>query len=148
MSRTLDDAAPRRETYRERHRRQRRQEFLDIGMFDTVLSLFFNDVDLCRRLAARGRRIRFIAESEVRHHEGASTSKRSEEFGNSLWESNRRSYFRKWTGRSGSAFVATSIAASAVATTLRILLGPRKLREKMSAVKRRWAFARRCLGHR
>ena len=37
------------------------------------LSLFFNDVDLCRRLWAGGRRIRYVATAEVLHHRGAST---------------------------------------------------------------------------
>ena len=73
-----------------------RQEFLDMGGFDEELFLFFNDVDLCRRLWKAGRRIHYLAEAEVAHHRGASTKK----YGSFVvtWFRNRISYYRKHYG--------------------------------------------------
>jgi N-acetylglucosaminyl-diphospho-decaprenol L-rhamnosyltransferase len=76
-----------------------RQEFLDLGGFDEDLWLFFNDVDLCRRMWSDGRRIRYVAEAEVLHHEGASTKS----FGKFvvMWHRNRLQYYRKHYGLLG-----------------------------------------------
>lgn len=51
----------------------RRREYLDVGGLDPRLSLYYNDVDLCRKLWRRGRRIRYFVEATVLHHLGAST---------------------------------------------------------------------------
>ncbi len=53
----------------------RREALDDVGLLDEELFLFFNDVDLCRRLWRRGWRIRYLADANVVHHGGASTSK-------------------------------------------------------------------------
>jgi GT2 family glycosyltransferase len=58
-----------------------RDEFMRLGGLDPVLSLFYNDVDLCLRLSRGGRRIHYLATAVVMHHQGASTKKRVEEFG-------------------------------------------------------------------
>jgi len=73
-----------------------RQEFLDLGGLDEDLFLFFNDVDLCRRLWARGRRIRYLAEVSVMHHGGAST--RGFDQFVVTWHKNRLAYYRKHYG--------------------------------------------------
>jgi GT2 family glycosyltransferase len=53
-----------------------RRSVLDaIGLFDEELWLFFNDVDLSKRMAAAGWKTRYVAEARVLHHEGASTKK-------------------------------------------------------------------------
>lgn len=74
-----------------------RAEYLRGGGLDPSLWLFFNDVDLCRRLWKAGRRIRYVAEAEVVHHGGASTSK----YGSFVvtWFRNRIAYYRKHYGR-------------------------------------------------
>ena len=75
-----------------------RQAVLDqIGLFDEDLWLFFNDVDLSRRMHAAGWRTRYLAQAEVVHHVGASTSK----FGSfvPVWQRNRLAYYRKHYGR-------------------------------------------------
>lgn len=73
-----------------------REEYLDMGGLDEDLWLFFNDVDLCRRLRERGRRIRYLAEAEVMHHVGGSTKG----YGKFVvtWHRNRIAYYRKHYG--------------------------------------------------
>ncbi|MCA8972535.1 MAG: glycosyltransferase family 2 protein [Planctomycetes bacterium] len=81
----------------------RRELFEELGGFDEELWLFFNDVDLCKRIHERGLRIRYLAGPTVEHHLGASTFA----FGPRLvlWARNRRTYYRKHYGRLGAAFV-------------------------------------------
>lgn len=74
----------------------KRQEYVDGGGLDEQLWLFFNDVDICRRLWKNGRRVRYIAESEVMHHEGASTKGFAKFV--VMWHRNRMSYYRKHYG--------------------------------------------------
>ena len=68
--------------------------------FDPVLWLFFNDVDLCKRLKAEGWKIAYVAEVAILHHEGKSTSQ-VPNFGQ-LWHVNRLAYYRKHFGWRGS----------------------------------------------
>ena len=73
-----------------------RDEFLAMGGLDEELFLFFNDVDICRRLAKKGRKIHYLAESAVTHHGGAST-KGFQKFV-VIWHRNRLAYYRKHYG--------------------------------------------------
>jgi GT2 family glycosyltransferase len=73
-----------------------RGEYLALGGLDEDLWLFFNDVDLCRRLWKRGRRVRYVADAEVMHHEGAST--RGFRKFVVIWHRNRIAYYRKHYG--------------------------------------------------
>lgn len=77
----------------------RTAEWRALGGFDEQLSLFYNDVDLCRRLVRQGRRIRYVAEAEVMHHRGASTKNFARML--VIWHKNRISYFTKHHGRFG-----------------------------------------------
>jgi N-acetylglucosaminyl-diphospho-decaprenol L-rhamnosyltransferase len=74
----------------------RTEEFVAMGGLDEELALFFNDVDMCKRLHRRRRKVHYLAEAEVMHHRGASTSR----FGRMLviWHRNRLSYYRKHHG--------------------------------------------------
>jgi N-acetylglucosaminyl-diphospho-decaprenol L-rhamnosyltransferase len=54
----------------------RRSDFLAVGGFDPGYRLFVEDLDLCERLRAAGRRVRFEPRAEVVHRVGASTSHR------------------------------------------------------------------------
>ncbi len=74
-----------------------REEYLQLGGLDEELWLFFNDVDLCRQLQQRGRRVRYVADAEVMHHEGAST--RGFRKFVVIWHRNRIAYYRKHYGR-------------------------------------------------
>lgn len=69
----------------------------ELGGFDEDLPLFFGDVDLCKRLHASGRAVRFLAGSQVLHHGGASTRQLPDFV--SLWHRDRLTYFRKHHGR-------------------------------------------------
>jgi N-acetylglucosaminyl-diphospho-decaprenol L-rhamnosyltransferase len=54
----------------------RRSDFDAVRGFDPGYQLFVEDVDLCDRLRARGRRIRFVPGAVVEHRVGASTAHR------------------------------------------------------------------------
>ena len=77
----------------------RTAEWRQLGGFDEVLSLFYNDVDLCLRLRRAGRRIRYVAEAEVMHHRGASTKNFARML--VLWHKNRSAYYGKHWGLLG-----------------------------------------------
>jgi GT2 family glycosyltransferase len=81
----------------------RAAEWQELGGFDERLSLFYNDVDLCRRVRAKGLRIRYEAEAEVLHHRGASTRS----FGKMLvlWHRNRLAYYQKHYGGLGTLWI-------------------------------------------
>lgn len=74
----------------------RTAEYRALGGFDEELWLFFNDVDLCKRVWKRGQRIRYLAEFEVMHHGGAST--RHFPTFVVIWHRNRLAYYRKHYG--------------------------------------------------
>lgn len=52
----------------------RREVMEKIGLLDEELFLFFNDVDYCKKILKAGWRIRYLADSNIIHHGGASTS--------------------------------------------------------------------------
>ena len=54
----------------------RRSDLERVGGFDPGYHLFVEDVDLCERLRAAGRRVRFEPAAEVVHRVGASTTNR------------------------------------------------------------------------
>jgi len=83
-----------------------------IGFFDESLWLFFNDVDLSKRMDAAGYKTRYVAEARVLHHEGASTSK----YGRFLveWQRNRLTYYRKHHGWTGGLWLKACVAFSYV----------------------------------
>jgi N-acetylglucosaminyl-diphospho-decaprenol L-rhamnosyltransferase len=54
----------------------RRSDFDAVGGFDPGYGLFVEDVDLCDRLRAGGRRVRFVPSALVEHRVGASTGQR------------------------------------------------------------------------
>jgi GT2 family glycosyltransferase len=68
-----------------------------VGMFDERLWLFYNDVDLSKRLAQAGLRTRYLAEARVVHHVGASTKKFAAFVPE--YQRNRLVYYRKHHGR-------------------------------------------------
>ncbi|MGE3175597.1 MAG: glycosyltransferase family 2 protein [Planctomycetota bacterium] len=74
----------------------RRQEYVEMGGLDEELSLFFNDVDLSKRLWDRGRRVHYLAAAEVMHHRGASTRSFTKML--VIWHKNRIAYYKKHFG--------------------------------------------------
>jgi N-acetylglucosaminyl-diphospho-decaprenol L-rhamnosyltransferase len=75
----------------------RRAEWNRYGGLDEQLALFFNDVDLARRLWRDGRRIHYLASAEVLHHRGASTRNFAKML--VIWHQNRLHYYQKHHGR-------------------------------------------------
>jgi N-acetylglucosaminyl-diphospho-decaprenol L-rhamnosyltransferase len=78
----------------------RTAEWRAFGGLDERLSLFYNDVDLCKRLWQQGRRIHYLASAEVTHHRGGSTRNFARML--VLWHRNRLAYCGKhygWLGR-------------------------------------------------
>lgn len=74
----------------------RRSEYEAMGGLDEELSLYYNDVDLSRRLWRRGRKVRYLATAVVMHHRGASTKSFAKML--VIWHRNRLSYYRKHHG--------------------------------------------------
>lgn len=70
-----------------------------VGLLDPDLFLFFNDVDLCRRIRAKGYAIHYLAEARVVHHGGASTAR----YGDFAleWHKNRARYYQRAYGSFG-----------------------------------------------
>jgi GT2 family glycosyltransferase len=124
----------------------RRTEYEALGGLDTSLSLFYNDVDLCKRLWNGGRRIRYLAEAEVVHHEGASTSGHGA--WNSFWFVNREAYFRKHHGLVGLAWLRFVFWLWTLQVALGITLGPKRLPEKKTAFGELRGHLRACSAKR
>lgn len=74
----------------------RRAIFEELDGFDEDLWLFFNDVDLSKRLEAKGWKTRYLGHTEVVHIVGASTSQYGRFLGE--WHRNRLTYYRKHFG--------------------------------------------------
>ena len=79
----------------------------ELGGFDERLWLFFNDVDLCRRIHARGKKIRFVSSARVAHELGASTAGFAGRV--QRWARDRIAYYSKHYGWSGRCLVRTMI---------------------------------------
>lgn len=77
-----------------------RKSVLDqVGLFDEELWLFYNDVDLARRIRAAGWKTHYLAEARVLHHVGGSTRKFADFV--ATWQRDRLRYYRKHHGRLG-----------------------------------------------
>lgn len=77
----------------------RRSVLEQVGLFDEQLWLFYNDVDLSRRIRAAGHRTHYLAEAKVVHHVGGSTSKFKDFV--AVWQRDRLRFYRKHHGRTG-----------------------------------------------
>jgi len=81
-----------------------RKAVLDqVGLFDEELWLFYNDVDLAKRIRAAGWKTHYLAEAKVLHHVGGSTSKFADFV--ATWQRDRLRYYRKHHGGLGAAWL-------------------------------------------
>lgn len=96
----------------------KRTEFLSMGGLDEELFLFFNDVDICRRLWKRGRKIRYLAEAAVTHHGGASTKGFAKFV--VIWHRNRLAYYRKHYGALSVPFIRMMVRLRALEEWFRV----------------------------
>ena len=112
----------------------RREEYMNMGGLDPVLSLYFNDVDICKRLWSSGRKIRYVSEAEVVHHGGFSTRLFKTSHGNKIWFINRAAYFRKHYGWIGVKWMNFVLRVWGSECGVRIRLGPRSSVDKRQAL--------------
>ncbi len=70
-----------------------------IGNFDERFKMFFNDVDLCKRICDAGYDIIFYPESKIIHEKGVSIYKDREKMIR-IWNEDCLSYFRKYNTNS------------------------------------------------
>jgi GT2 family glycosyltransferase len=118
----------------------RRALWEELGGFDPELWLFFNDVDLCRRLRAAGHSIAYVAEARILHHEGRST--RQFPSMGALWHRNRLAYYRKTFGWRGAllARLMSTVRGAEEAWKLRGHRAPPEARRAVwTAVREVWA---------
>jgi GT2 family glycosyltransferase len=81
-----------------------RRECIDsVGLLDESFTIFFNDVDYCRRIIEAGYTNYYCAEAIIEHYVGGSVSKRKPRM---VWVSHvgMYKYFAKWEGRRKSSF--------------------------------------------
>jgi GT2 family glycosyltransferase len=86
----------------------RRKALKHTKPLDEKLWLFYNDVDLCKRLWESGWRIRYIESAHVYHHGGASTRQYKDFVAE--YHRNRLAYFRKHHGQAAGAWVKACVA--------------------------------------
>ena len=118
----------------------RRALWVELHGFDEELWLFFNDVDLCGRIAARGLKVAYVAEVVIVHHEGKSTSQ-FPDFG-TIWHKNRLAYYRKTFGLRGAvlARLMTAVRGAEEALKLRRAGAPKEARAQVwNSVREVWA---------
>ncbi|MFW6049746.1 MAG: glycosyltransferase family 2 protein [Myxococcota bacterium] len=111
----------------------RADDFHRVGGFDPRLLVFFTDVDLCRRLLKRGRRLRYLADVAVYHHLGGSTQRSPQR--SILWLRDRNAYYRKHYGAAGDLFMRAVLWLYAAELIARIKLGPRRGEQERNAVR-------------
>lgn len=86
----------------------RRDVLEEIGLFDEELWLFYNDVDLAKRIRAAGWKTHYLAEAKVLHHVGGSTSKFADFV--ATWQRDRLRYYRKHHGRLGAVWLKACVS--------------------------------------
>jgi len=96
-----------------------RREVLDqIGLMDEQFPIFYNDVDLARRIHHAGYAIRYIPEAEIIHHKGASFKPGATAWNAELMLSCSR-YFAKHHSRAAAMLLRLAFTAQLAAWTVR-----------------------------
>ena len=98
----------------------RREVIEQVGDFDENLWLFFNDVDLCKRITRAGWKIHYLAETEILHHGGSSTKKFPDFV--RTWNLNRVRYYRKHHGLLGAWVIKASVTLRALEEMAKVLV--------------------------
>lgn len=111
----------------------RAEDFWAVGGFDSDILVFFTDVDLCRKLWKRGRRIHFLADTAIFHHLGGSTRRSGRSL--HLWLRDRAVFYRKHYGRLGDAWLRFVLRLHEFEQVSRIHLGPRRGEARKQAIE-------------
>ena len=67
----------------------------EIGNMDERFEMFFNDVDLCKKIIDNGKKIRFLTSAKVVHAHGASVYKDRVRM-IKIWNDDIMEYFKKY----------------------------------------------------
>jgi GT2 family glycosyltransferase len=86
-----------------------RNAFEQVGGMDEGFFLFFEELDLCRRVKAKGLKVVYLPGAKVRHHWGASV-KRVPEIARRAQQQSAIRYFRKHHGLIASTLVSIAFA--------------------------------------
>lgn len=111
----------------------RSEDFRAVGGFDPEILVFFTDVDLCRKLLDRGRRIHFLADVAVFHHLGGSTRRSGRSL--QLWLRDRAVFYRKHYGVAGDLWLRFVLRLHEFEQVSRIHLGPRRGEARRRAIE-------------
>lgn len=95
----------------------RRRDFQAVGGFDRRYFLYYEDLDLCRRLRAAGLTVQFLATAQALHLGGGS-SRTAVDLRLTQWLRSRVLYCRRWFGRP--AALAVLLLSAVVEPTLRL----------------------------
>jgi GT2 family glycosyltransferase len=118
----------------------RRDLFLGLGGFDPDLFLFYEDDDLCRRVAESGRSLIHVHAAVARHARGKSTAPRKGRIFNARWHMawSRGYVSRKW-GLAGDS-LSTALVNSLKALGGTLLLNRRLMERYGGSAAGAWAF--------
>jgi hypothetical protein len=109
----------------------RRSEFVSSGMFDAAFPIYDEDLDLCRRWARSGRKVLYVPGSKLIHVGGASSQSRQSI--SKLAYAARRTYYRRYHGKSVEFAFACVVNLTSLGFTLR-----HRLLATVKQVCRRW----------
>jgi N-acetylglucosaminyl-diphospho-decaprenol L-rhamnosyltransferase len=120
----------------------RRELFLELGGFDCEIFLFYEDDDLCRRLADRGHALVHVHEAIVRHARGRSSAPEPGRIFRSRWhQAWSRSYVSAKYGLAGPALA--MLTTNALKTVAAALTFRRALVERYGGTAAgAWAYMR------
>lgn len=100
-----------------------RQDLLDrIGLFDETFFLYFEETELCRRVADAGMTIDYVRESEVVHIGSVSTGMKVWQRMPGYWFDSRLHYFTKVHGRAYAVLATLALIAGATLWRARLLI--------------------------
>ncbi len=99
-----------------------RNAFEQVGGMDEGFFLFFEELDLCRRVKAKGMKVVYLPDAKVKHLWGASV-KRVPEIARKAQQQSAIRYFRKHHGRIASTLVSIAFALRNLAHKIRYRLG-------------------------
>jgi GT2 family glycosyltransferase len=100
-----------------------RQDALDkIGLFDETFFLYFEETELCHRLAVAGYAADYVRESRVTHIGSVSTGMRNWARMPDYWFDSRLYYFTKTHGRGYAIFATISLILGSILWRLRLLI--------------------------
>ncbi len=100
----------------------RREAFEQVGGMDEGFFLFFEELDLCRRLKAAGWRIVYLPDAKVRHRWGASV-KQVPALAQQAHRVSAIRYFRKYHGKAAAWLVQGAFIIQRFGRALKTLLG-------------------------